>query len=318
MKTIIYIASDVRSGSTMLDNLLSNHPKAESVGELAQLNSHLNRGKIGVSWDWKCTCGKAVDACPVWSRVAEVYEREHGHSLNDVETKVEKSARSRFFHGAVLLASLLPIKKSRGWLLQYAYRRERLEEIGRDLHRIIGIFSQSTDAEIVIDSSKRVEQLYALPAAKPADVELKVIHVVRDGRAVLYSKNKRAEQYKQYGSSFKLIGAIRGWCYVNLQILNMKCFFKAEDWMIVRYEDLCNDRPETLRRICEQFAIPFDEAMVHLASENKHNIGGTSHRFTWNAETPIRLDERWKAGLPRWQRMIYYLTAGAFHKRLGY
>lgn len=58
--------------------------------------------------------------------------------------------------------------------------------------------------------------------------------------------------------------------------------------------------------------------MLHLSNANKHNAGGSPHRFAWNAATPIRLDERWKQGLSVWKRFVYYLVGGLVHKRLGY
>ncbi|MFW6114624.1 MAG: sulfotransferase [bacterium] len=319
MKTVIYIASDVRSGSTMLDNLLSNHPDAESVGELGQLTSHLNKGHTGVSWNWTCSCGDSMEACPVWTRTAALYERKDQRGLKDVQTRVAPDARSPFFHILMLLASLVPVQKVRRWLLLRCYRRASFEDIGRELHCVIDAFRGATGAEIFIDSSKRVAELHALIAAKPSDVQLKLIHLVRDGRAVLYSKNNRSEQNKQYNdTSFKLIAAIRGWCYINLQILNTMCFFDSKDRITIRYEDLCRDREATLKKICSGFDLTFDEAMLHLSNANKHNVGGSPHRFTWNAATPIRLDERWRQGLSVWKRFVYYLVGGLVHKRLGY
>ena len=65
-KTLIYIASDVRSGSTLLDYLLSNNDNIISIGEFALLNDHLNRKGWGVSWDWCCSCGQHLEDCSFW------------------------------------------------------------------------------------------------------------------------------------------------------------------------------------------------------------------------------------------------------------
>jgi len=318
MKTIIYIASDSRSGSTLLDNMMSNHPQADSVGELRQLASHVNKEGTAAVWNWVCTCGKSIDECSVWNQVRRIYEKEQGKSFADIETGRMVDNRSAVFHPAMLLTWLIPAKSVKRWLFRRAFRQEPLQELGQTCYCLFDAFSRTVDAEIIIDSSKSVQQLHALIAAKPADVELKAIHIVRDGRSVLYSKMKRAEQYEEYGASFKLISAIRDWCYINLQILNTRCFFESKDMLTIRYEDLCNHREATLKRICTSFGIVFDEAMLHLSGENKHNIGGSSHRFDWNAQTPIRVDERWKKGMPALHKLTYYLTAGILHKCLGY
>jgi hypothetical protein len=59
---LVYIASDARSGSTLLDQLLGGHPAAVSVGELCRLSDFVRRGD-------RCTCGEPVHECPFWAPV---------------------------------------------------------------------------------------------------------------------------------------------------------------------------------------------------------------------------------------------------------
>src|SRR5688572_26937333 len=87
-----------RSGSTILDVVLGNHPSIESVGEVGNLmrNGWVSRESLrGI--DPKrlrvpiCTCGKRLDvlyvdapdeACPFWSSVRrEWVERSYGDSI---------------------------------------------------------------------------------------------------------------------------------------------------------------------------------------------------------------------------------------------
>jgi hypothetical protein len=310
----------------MLDNMLSNQDGMESVGELRLLQDHVNKTYSGgLAWNWTCTCREAMQDCKVWGRVAELLEADGTTSFSEVNTRTDVNCRTKGFHRSMLLALLLPFRGVRRRFWGKAYKTEQLRTLGESCYRVLSGFSKVVGADTVIDSSKTVEQLHALIAAKPDDVTLKVVHVVRDGRAVLYSKIKRAEEYSKkadeyrgYGASFSLISTIRGWCYINFQIAISKCFFERRDFMTVRYEDLCRDREATLKRICERLEIPFGEAMLFLSSEDKHNIGGSSHRFTWNAETPIRTDERWKEGMERWPKLAYYLFAGVPHKWFGY
>src|SRR5690606_36893435 len=90
-KTIIYIMSDVRSGSTLLENILSNSPDIVSVGELHHLDSHLNKGKWGVTWDWKCSCGSEFSDCSFWSTVLENLKEKR---LNKIEQTAVSKNRS--------------------------------------------------------------------------------------------------------------------------------------------------------------------------------------------------------------------------------
>lgn len=317
-RTLIFIASDARSGSTMLDNMLSNNPQAESVGKLTHLHSHLNKKETGVSWDWKCTCGCPMEQCPIWSKAAKLHQRHHGHRLEELKTKPGRDIRSSIFHCAMALAILVPVRLLQRPLVRASYRQRKLKARGTTLYRIVDSFSRVLDTNIVIDSSKNADYLHCLIDAQPEGVDLKLIHIVRDGRAVLYSKMKRSEQYRKYGASFGLLSAIRGSWSINSRIrLAAECL-PPEDTILVRYEDLCESREAILDAICERFGLSFCPEMLYLSSNNKHNVGGTSHRFTWNPEVPIRLDTRWKEGLGRWPRLVYHAFAGRLHKKLGY
>ncbi len=68
---IIYIMSDNRSGSTLLENILSKSEECFSVGELAMLRGHLLKNGPGEKWNWTCSCGKPFDECIFWSSIVK-------------------------------------------------------------------------------------------------------------------------------------------------------------------------------------------------------------------------------------------------------
>lgn len=318
MKRLIYIASDSRSGSTLLDNLLSNQPDVESVGELRNLSNHLRKTGHGVEWDWSCTCGKSFRDCQVWTDVRRRYEEDTGHPFPAVETRSTTLHRARRFYAYLLFAALIPIRRLREVLLLRAYRLDSLREIGQCCYQILDAFGRATGSETIIDSSKTPEHLLALVLARPKDVELKVIHLIRDGRAVLHSKRICAKELDGGDATFKLVPSTRGWCITNVQLLLSRSLFRPEDWIVVHYEDVCSDTEEVLKSICAHFGIPFDRRMLNLSHDDKHNIGGSTHRFAWSPDTPVRLDERWKTGMPWYHKAIYYIVAGILHKTFGY
>jgi len=85
--TLIYIASDARSGSTLIDYLLSNHNQVESVGELSLLNDYINkRGLASARHNWVCSCRRTLETCQLWSSVLKRYESVEKVPLSRVET----------------------------------------------------------------------------------------------------------------------------------------------------------------------------------------------------------------------------------------
>src|SRR4051812_14817444 len=64
--TVIYVMADVRSGSTLLENILSKSHETISVGELALLKGHIQHQGPGIKWNWNCSCGFPVLECGFW------------------------------------------------------------------------------------------------------------------------------------------------------------------------------------------------------------------------------------------------------------
>src|ERR1041384_193097 len=62
-----YISGVARSGSTVLDSVLGNHPLIQSVGELARLVSD------GWMNNFYCSCGKPSQECPFWVAVHQAW-----------------------------------------------------------------------------------------------------------------------------------------------------------------------------------------------------------------------------------------------------
>jgi len=316
--TIIYIASDVRSGSTLLDNLLSNHPDVSSIGEVRHIYSFLHHREYGAEVSWKCTCGLDLSECPIWIQTGTNYERFTGHKFGELDTKIGYPQLGKFYHLWMWVSFLVPGRNLKQILLEKAYQSPKMNKLGNETHAIIRAFADSQSTRMVVDSSKRASHLYALLLSRPDDVNIKVIHLVRDGRAVLYSKMARAELHQSAITEFHLFPAIRSWVYHNLKIQSLLKLLPSENSIRVRFEDLCQDPEGTLRRISNQLQIPFHPDMLHLSREEKHNVGGSPHRFDWDQNTPIRLDTRWKDNLPWIYRLFFLLISGPMNKFYGY
>jgi len=318
MKILVYIASDVRSGSTMLANLIGNHPDVATVGELRQLTAHINLDPSAAAWDGRCTCRKTLDECPVWGPVLEAYEDIHGTPRNEIESGCRCDFRKWFCHFTVILAFLCPFRSVKKRLILFSYKTGGMRSLGDTCYNILEIFTARNRKSAIVDSSKTVQQFLAMVLAKPEDYRIRLIHLVRDGRAVVSSKLKWVGEYEKYRFKCGLFQATKGWVYTNLLIRACGCFLDRNDIIEVRYEDLCKNKEKAIRRICERFSIPFDPLMLQLSNKDKHDIGGSAHRFNWDSDTPLVFDDSWKKRLSRWQKVRYYLFAGLFHKMLGY
>ena len=83
---LIYIAGDDRSGSTMLDMMLSGHSAITSVGEAHQLRAYANQDYEFYKsiHQLNCMCGEKFSECSFWNGV----QKELGRDLGVLDLKL--------------------------------------------------------------------------------------------------------------------------------------------------------------------------------------------------------------------------------------
>src|SRR5262249_34137679 len=144
-------------------------------------------------------------------------------------------------------------------------------------------------------------------------LDLRVIHVVRDSRAVAYSWSTRVQRPEAPGGSYMTryssIRAAREWI---LQNASLGLLARSQTLVLrVRYEDLVSEVKPTLRRICEFAGLAVAEhefGFVGGVESNQwaelrqaHTAAGNPMRFKTGKVT-ISKDDRWKTAMSRGQR----------------
>ena len=73
MKQIIFIASLIHSGSTLLALMLGGHSRLIGLGEISQV---IKDGPVGLEKTRQvpCSCGQLMDACPFWSQITPQFQ----------------------------------------------------------------------------------------------------------------------------------------------------------------------------------------------------------------------------------------------------
>ena len=86
LKEVIYISSDERSGSTMLDLMIGNHSNITSLGEVHHLHAYATRNRdiYNPGHPLVCMCGKQLIKCVFWTKV----EKELGIPIKDLRIKL--------------------------------------------------------------------------------------------------------------------------------------------------------------------------------------------------------------------------------------
>ena len=275
---VVYIAGYGRSGSTLLDSLLGNHPQVFGAGEVNRVfrRLHLNE---------PCACGSTMRDCAFWTAVVDRI------SETLPEFDVAKAAE-------VTLAAetLFSIRRSPS---HYA-------EIWSAVLNAIGAVSQRS---IIIDSSKnsRIAHYRLSLLRKSVGASVKVVHLVRDPRAVIWSTRRGSDRRLEQGDSRPSPGGslrtLLSWTYSNIAAEAAQFRAEPEKFLRLRYEDLAVAPRETLASLAAFLEI--DTGAVWSSDDDfdpGHGVGG--NRMRRKGRIVIRYDDEWKRKLPRLDRVM--------------
>lgn len=263
--------SDVRSGSTLLENLLSKSDEVISVGELRFLSSHLNKGKIGRTWDWKCSCGEDILDCEFWKNILR------NKSENDI-----KNLKTEIQVNDSILKPVIGRSYGKFW------KTEDSEQVTTTLDYIYNKIYETTKKNVIVDSSKNPFQMLAL--YKNSKFNFKIIYLKRDIRAVSISKRKWMKKNNRNKVKYLY------WYLFVTKLYELKCkwVFKrisSTDIITINYKDLAVDYQYEMNKICEFTKINQFEIPEFMYLDDDHTIAGTPNRFT---KRRITYDDKWK------------------------
>jgi hypothetical protein len=293
-KTVIYIAGYGRSGSTLLARILGSHENIFAVGEL------INFLKLIDSEESVCSCGKKIQRCEFWSDIIQKFGKDFDNisELKDIQKRYESF--SCFFRRIF----------ERG-----SYRRARYADLTQYL--ISSIFQNlPNDVRYIIDSSKTTWSRFFRPIsfAKIGSLNVKVIHIIRDGRGCIWSNIKGADTGLLKGAdlnrqvSFPVFRTAAHWLFANMGAHVFQAINPSKDYCWIRYEDLIERPEETYVKLGEFLGVCFDQQIEMIRTSGDippgHLIAG--NRMRSFKKIRIKADVEWKKRLRLHQQLLFW------------
>ena len=303
---VLLIGGTGRSGSTVLNMMLGQVPGFVAVGELRQV------WRGGCIENQPCSCGAPFQDCDFWKTVGA--EAFGGWSRVDVGAMLRTRYRLDRPWGIPLMGVAGLSRDLDRQLSDY------LEVLGR-LYRGISIAS---GAKIVVDSSKMPS--HAWMVRRTPDVNLRLVHLVRDSRAVAFSAQRVVKMPGTTGSPTYLprystsSASLR---YLMYNALTRRLATKGTPYAFVRYEDLVAEPSSMLQRLVRH-ADPsrIDEPIPFLRNGEvtiapNHLLDGNPVRFA-NGTLKLRLDDEWQRRMQRKDRLVATMVTLPQLIRYGY
>lgn len=181
-----------------------------------------------------------------------------------------------------------------------------LREASQSRYRLFEYLLRETSAAFIVDSSKHY--LDALHLFNAAVGGAKIIHLIRDGRAVFASGLRRGLSRRS---------ALSAWVsHSSRSIPLLKRHIPADHLLLVHYEKLADDTVAEISRIMNFLEFPFEDTMIDFTSKDSHILNGNRMRFATSSE--IRLDEVWRNDLSDRDMKYFEARAGNLNRALGY
>jgi hypothetical protein len=273
---VLYIIGCGRSGSTLLDTILGNHPHIESFGELNKL---VGFGFLGGNY---CACGRRADDCPFWASVRDDWQRRSPFDVleyADLQAVIERT-------------SSLFVDPARVWPVTY----HRYATLSRTLYEAL---STTSGKSVVVDSSKLPTRASAL--SRVPGIELSLIHLVRDPRGVAWSMSKRLRADARAGvlrdaEAMPAWKAALHWRRTNWEARWVAHRMAPGQAASLDYEYLTEDPVGALTSLQPVIGLDMAQLGSSVAAEEPLTSGHTvaGNRLRMQAHITVRRDDGWR------------------------
>lgn len=298
---VLFIGGWGRSGSTLLERVLGQIPGFVSVGEIRGL------WERGCVQDRPCGCGKSFHACPFWqdvgARAFGGWETLDCHELADLRATYD-----------------------RAWSVPLSLTGRRLRPQGltgylEALDRVYATIAEITGARVIIDSSKIPSHAFLL---RQLDLDLRVVHLVRDSRGVAYSWSKVVEQRVGTGESaymprFGASGSAVRWLVYNAMTHGLRWF--GVRYLFLKYEDFIDDPASSVRGILDLVGASGADLSFIRANDVElglnHTVDANPMRFD-TGSVQLRRDTAFRTKMSTRSRRIVSAITSPLLWRYGY
>ncbi|MCW6008136.1 sulfotransferase [Micromonospora sp. CPCC 205371] len=303
---VAFVAGIGRSGSTLVERILTGLPGVVGLGELNHLWHR------GLRLDERCGCGVAFSRCEFWQGVGE--QAFGGWSRVDPDLMQQLARRvDRVWHVPALMRGRANAELA-----------SAVARYGEHYAAVYAAVIQLSGASVVVDSSKHASLAHVL--RQRSDVDLRVVHCVRDARAVCFSWTRRklrpdTTSRESYMPTFRpRVMAVR-WNAYNLATDLLRR--RGVPVSRLRYEDLVADPVGSVARLAEFIGAPADPRALSFIEKEAvtlpvtHTVAGNPMRFDVG-RVPLHLDDAWRSSLPHRQRWLVTAITLPLMARYGY
>ena len=248
-----------------------------------------------------CSCGVPVRQCRIWGNVGNIlFSNDSGgehYKISKYQKDIERQVS--------IIKHMLGL-----------YDPSMIQAYNSYNLHIFKLFKESSSsAKVIIDSSKSVGRAFAL--LRNAQIDVKIIHLVRDPRGLYYSFQKR-----DVITPVKNIWSVATyWNGTNSLADMLRSYVGDNQVMRIRYEDLTSRPSETIGQVGEFLNESLTDVKEKIANDvplgRGHLVSGNRIRIQ-ESTLKLRPDFEWKKKLKLHQRIFLSVVCAPLMLFYGY
>ena len=242
---IIYIVGPGRSGSTILEILLSNGKSAFGSGELTQIVDD------GFIKNKKCSCGKNFKECEIWRKLTKKM------NFSDKTIKIWKEIQRKIDWHTGFIRQILNLISQKEWNIYKDLNRELFSSV----HEI-------TNARFIIDSSKYAGRALALWKIFKDDIFFICLIRSPEGLMSSFQKPNKDEQLPK-----KPFQVFVYYSFVMLSLKIISFLIPKSQFLCIHYEDLIHSPVKVLSCIEKFCGLNLEKTKEKLKNNEYFDVG---------------------------------------------
>ncbi len=305
MVRVLFLGGLGRSGTTLLERILGELPGVCPLGEVVHL------WRRDVLDDERCGCGDRFSGCQFWQQVGT--EAFGGwHEDQALRVIALRAAVERTRNVPELAAPRLR-----------TMRAHLVKEYTDAYRRVYHAAAAVSGAQVVVDSSKHASLAFCLRWCP--EIDLRVLHMVRDPRGVAYSWTKQRSRPESDGANdmtrYPPIRSAMLWNTLNAAFGVLERL--GTPLRRLQYEQFLADPVGTVDAIRQFLDLPAEPAALDFLTGGSaqlgqcHSAAGNPMRFT-TGRIELRPDDAWKHELPASQRHLVGALTAPLRGAYGY
>ena len=299
--TFVSVETTSFSGATLLAFVLNAHPQIASIGEMNGLHP-----KADVE-TYVCSCGQKIRSCDFWhAMTCSMEQKGFNFDVADFDLQFQLGGPDlvqRLRRGSFRNNTLDDVRDSifHAWPAEKQQIKQAVERNQAFIQSVLTV----TNKDVLVDTAKDRIRLRAL--RKFSTLNVRIIHLVRDVRGVVASWLRRGRN--------NIPESATQWVKWHNRLEKSWGTLPADTYIRIRYEDLCQDVPGTLKQLYKFCGVD-SEIEIDDFRQASHHIVGNQMRL--DNLSKIKLDERWRNTLTREQLQQINKLAGDLNRHYGY